>query len=170
MPITSLSFSPDGRLIALSAIDGGTEIRDARNANSSNAFPRMASRARLRSLRTGACLRWGVRGDGQLYSTETWAPLGRRLEGHTQRITNVEFSRDGRTLATSSADGTVLLWDVETQEPIGSSLVVSRHVRLHGAEPRRNAPLRRFHRSQASACQPIRRHGGATLASSLGES
>jgi hypothetical protein len=32
----------------------------------------------------------------------------------------------GRTLATSSADGTVLVWDVETQEPIGSSLTVER--------------------------------------------
>lgn len=41
---------------------------------------------------------------------------------HTQRITNVEFSPDGRSLATSSADGTVLLWDVATQEPIGSPL------------------------------------------------
>jgi WD40 repeat protein len=63
-------------------------------------------------------------GDGQLYSTDTWAPLGRRLEAHTQRITTVEFSPDGRTLATSSADGTVLLWDVETQEPLGSPLPV----------------------------------------------
>ena len=26
----------------------------------------------------------------------------------------MEFSRDGRTLATSIADGTVLIWDVET--------------------------------------------------------
>jgi WD40 repeat protein len=43
---------------------------------------------------------------------------------HAQRIVNVEFSRDGRSLATSSADGTVLLWDVETQEPIGSPLDV----------------------------------------------
>ena len=62
MPITSLGFSPDGRLIALSAIDGGTEIRDARTPNSSNAFPRMAWRARSRSLQTGACLRWASSG------------------------------------------------------------------------------------------------------------
>ncbi len=63
-------------------------------------------------------------GDGQLYSTESWTPLGRPLVAHAQRIANVEFSRDGRTLATSSADGTVLIWDVETQEPIGSPLAV----------------------------------------------
>ena len=34
-------------------------------------------------------------GLGRLYSTETWEPLGRPLEGHTQRITYVDFSADG---------------------------------------------------------------------------
>ena len=125
MPITSLSFSPDGRLIALSAIDGGTEIRDARNAKLVRRLPADGLARSVAFSPDGSLLAVGeFRGDGQLYSTRTWAPLGRRLEGHTQRITNVEFSRDGRTLATSSADGTVLLWDVETQEPIGSPLPV----------------------------------------------
>ncbi len=46
------------------------------------------------------------------------------LEGHTQRITYVSFSPDGRTLATASADGNVKLWDVGTQQPIGPPLTV----------------------------------------------
>jgi WD40 repeat protein/class 3 adenylate cyclase len=124
-PTTSLAFSPNGRLIALSQLDGGTEIRDAR---SGRLVKRLPSEGLARSVAfspDGSLLAVGeFDGDGQLYSTGTWAPLGRRLEAHTQRITNVEFSRDGRTLATSSADGTVLLWDVETQEPIGLPLPV----------------------------------------------
>ena len=97
-------------------------------------------------------------GDGQLYSTDTWAPTGRRLEAHTQRITNVEFSRDGRTLATSSADGTVQLWDVATQEPLGCRCRSS---------PTRSLPAafspdgtRLFAVSTASLASASRRSGG----------
>ena len=123
--ITSLAFSPDGREIALSAIDGGTEIRDARNGRLVNRLPSGGLARSVAFSPDGSLLAVGqFDGDGQLYSTGPWAPLGRRLEGHTQRITTVNFSADGRTLATASADGTVRLWDVETQEPIGSPLTV----------------------------------------------
>jgi WD40 repeat protein len=50
------------------------------------------------------------------------------LRGHTQRITAVEFSHDGRTLVTASGDGTAKLWKLfshvdssvlkDTQRPI----------------------------------------------------
>jgi WD40 repeat protein len=124
-PITSLAFSPDGRMIALAALDGGTEIRDARSGELVRRLPAEGLSRSVAFSPDGSLLAVGqFDGDGQLYSTEAWAPVGRRLEAHTQRITNVEFTRDGRTLATSSADGTVLLWDVETQEPIGSPLPV----------------------------------------------
>jgi WD40 repeat protein len=123
--IASLAFSPDGSTIALSALDGGTEIRDVRSGRLVERLPTEGLSRSVAFSPDGKLLAVGqFDGDGQLYSTETWAPLGRRLEAQTQRITNVEFSHDGRTLATSSADGTVQLWDVETQEPIGSSLVV----------------------------------------------
>ncbi len=35
------------------------------------------------------------------------------LKGHTEAITSLVFSHDGKTLASSSEDGTVLLWDWE---------------------------------------------------------
>ena len=124
--VTSLAFSPDGRVMALSALDGGTEIRDVRSGRLVKRLPIEGLARSVAFSPEGSLLAVGqFDGEGQLYSTETWAPFGRRLAAHTQRITNVEFSRDGRTLATSSADGTVLLWDVETQEPIGSPLVIA---------------------------------------------
>ncbi|HZC13294.1 MAG TPA: WD40 repeat domain-containing protein, partial [Thermoleophilaceae bacterium] len=121
----SLTFSPDGRLVAAAARDRGTEIRNVRNAS---LVKRLATEGWSRSVAfspDGSLLAVGqYDGDGQLYSTESWAPLGRRLEGHTQRITFVDFSADGRTLATAGADGTVRLWDVQTRTPIGSPLTV----------------------------------------------
>lgn len=41
-------------------------------------------------------------------------PEHRRLAGHSDGVRSVAFSRDGRTLATGSADGKVGLWDVHT--------------------------------------------------------
>ena len=36
----------------------------------------------------------------------------RKFEGHTDRITDVCFSEDGKWLLTSSMDGTLRIWDV----------------------------------------------------------
>jgi WD40 repeat protein/class 3 adenylate cyclase len=122
---TSLAFSPDGKLIAAAALDRGTEIRDARSLRLVKRLPAAGLSRSVAFSPDGRLLAVGqFDGDGKLYSTETWAAVGRRLEGHAQRITYVGFSPAGRLLATSSADGTVLLWDVETQKPIGSPLTV----------------------------------------------
>ena len=46
----------------------------------------------------------------QLWDVDTGRNLG-ALSGHTERITTLVFSHDGKTLASGSEDGTVLLWD-----------------------------------------------------------
>ena len=46
----------------------------------------------------------------QLWEVDTGRNLG-ALSGHTERIETLVFSHDGKTLASGSEDGTVLLWD-----------------------------------------------------------
>ena len=41
-----------------------------------------------------------------------------RLEGHTSYVYSVNFSADGKTLASGSSDNTIKLWNVETGEEI----------------------------------------------------
>ena len=48
----------------------------------------------------------------QLWDVDTGSDLG-MLSGHTDQIETLAFSHDGKTLASGSKDGTVLLWDWE---------------------------------------------------------
>ena len=44
-------------------------------------------------------------GATRLWSTESWKPIGPRLDGHEGRVVQVDFSRDGTLLASAGADG-----------------------------------------------------------------
>ena len=58
----------------------------------------------------------------QVWSTEDWTPVTRVFAGHAGPIYWVTISRDNRTLATSSWDGTVRLWDIKSEQAIGAPL------------------------------------------------
>jgi WD40 repeat protein/DNA-binding SARP family transcriptional activator len=122
----SIAFSPGGRLLAVAAISRPTEIRDARSG-------RLVARLRTagwgRSVAfspDGGLLATGhYEGTGQLWSTESWKPVGRPLEGHDgKRFLWMDFAHDGATLATAGQDGTLALWDVNSQIPVGPPLSV----------------------------------------------
>ncbi|WP_229908934.1 nSTAND1 domain-containing NTPase, partial [Streptomyces griseosporeus] len=49
--------------------------------------------------------------------TDAYVPLGRRLLGHSEGVNSVAFSSDGHTLATAGSDGTVRVWDTDTDKP-----------------------------------------------------
>ena len=49
-------------------------------------------------------------------------PFIQVLEGHTSDVESVAFSPDGKTLASGSFDGTIILWNVATRRAIGQPL------------------------------------------------
>lgn len=57
--------------------------------------------------------------DGLEYSPQ----LTTFLHGHTSYVRGVAFSPDGKTLASGSDDGTIILWDANTFQPIGQPLI-----------------------------------------------
>jgi WD40 repeat protein len=56
--------------------------------------------------------------------------IGSPLTGHTNQVLCVSFSPDGKLLASGGMDGSVILWNVLSQEPFGQP------IRFYGADDR----------------------------------
>jgi WD40 repeat protein len=91
--VNSVAFSPDGQLLATASSDNTIQIWDPR---------------RCVEAVEGAC-----------------QPLGDPLRGHTTQVWSLAFhpAGSGQVLVSGSADGTVLVWDLETREPLGPPLL-----------------------------------------------
>ena len=58
-----------------------------------------------------AC-RWDLRGWEHDYLNTLMTPHGKKLYGHTDRLSCAVFAHDGRRIATGSADDRLIVWDV----------------------------------------------------------
>jgi WD40 repeat protein len=55
-------------------------------------------------------------GDVTLHDLATGKEL-RKLQGHQSRVSALVFTRDGKQLASGSADSTIVLWNVAEVKP-----------------------------------------------------
>ena len=117
--VTSVAFSPDGKLLASGSRDQTIKLWD------------VASGQAVRTLtgHTDKVTSVAFSPDGKLLASgsddetvKLWDVASgqevRTLMGHTDFVTSVAFSPDGNLLASGSWDKTVMVWDVGTGEKI----------------------------------------------------
>jgi len=110
--LTSVAFSPDGRLLAAGSVDNFVQLWSMPDGA---ARPPLSGDGHdidsLAFSPDGQVLAGGA-GDGTIWLWNLKSGRARFLHGHSRGVISLFFSRDGATLLSASLDSTVRLWDV----------------------------------------------------------
>ena len=168
-----IAMRPDGKVLAVPATWGpGEGYVDILSVPSLTRITRIAMPYGRWShfSRDGRLLILGDHeGRAEIYDGHTFTPRGRPLLGHAGFILTADFSPDSRTVATSSSDGTIRLWDTTTSRPIGARSPGSRTCRWAPRSPAAaptSRPSTTTARDTPGTCGP--RRGGDGHAQSRG--
>ena len=115
--VGAVSFSPDGKTLALSA-DNRIRIQDMDSGTS-----RVVGPAQVGANANGVAFHPGGKRLGAALSGTTASIFDlsgnghTRLLGHRKTVNTITFNRSGELAATTSQDGTVRVWDAKTGRP-----------------------------------------------------
>jgi len=120
--IWGVAFSPDGGTLAVASLDGTVSLYAATSQRAMHTF-RVSQPVwyGLAFSPDGRFLAVPGRTGAILIDVATRS-VGTPLAGHTASVFTVAFSHDGKTLVSTSSDGTAILYDVATRLPVGDPL------------------------------------------------
>jgi WD40 repeat protein len=130
---TVASGSPDDTITLWDATTGqsiGQPLQASIDRHSSIAFSsdgQFLAAANCARYESGGDVRVCLEGKITLWDMVTSEKI-QVFTGHTSSIRDVVFSPDGMTIASSSSDGTIRLWEVTTSQPLGSFLIGHTHI------------------------------------------
>ena len=145
--VKSLDFSPDGKLLAATGADKVVRIWDVESLQlkaTLRGYDGKASEGLCQALRfspDGRFLVVGVQdfsaeGSIRVYDTTKLDEIQALLPGHAQGgVYFLEFSDDGRFLATVGADGELILWSWPDRRVLGKVRVETRELQYFGFVP-----------------------------------
>jgi len=145
--VNSVAFSPDGKTLASLGLWDPTIFLWNVETRQPLGQPFSGNASFISSIAfspDGKTLASGSDNTIILWDMETRQPIGPSFMGHANAsypsssslatcysscyVHSVAFSPDGKTLASGNWDHTIILWDVETRQPIGQPLTVSNNV------------------------------------------
>ena len=116
--VTSVSFSPDGKVLASGGVESKSNLDTATLTGSATGSQKRSKNQKppgsedfLKNIK--------VETSGQilLWNPATGQQIG-AIKGHGKGITDVAFSRDAKMIASAGTDNTIKLWDVGSQREL----------------------------------------------------
>ena len=117
--VRSVSFSPDGSLLASGASNGTIFVWDVETGEKVETLAGQGGIISLSFSPDSTLLAWGSLGSSRVFVWDV--ETGERVEtiaGHTDGVHSLSFSPDGSLLAVGTREGRVFLWDVAVGERV----------------------------------------------------